>query len=307
MNPKLLNTIKEYLIITLGGLLFAIAWEGFVIPNEMSSGGLMGLCTVIQYATSGVVSASYLYMALNILLLIFAFYAMGSNFGIKTVYCILLTSALMPIVGELEWLHAVPGQFFAVPDKILVPVMAGLVEGVALGIVFKYGGSTGGMDIAALFVNKHWPISTGRFFFITDFIIITSILLLPGRAFGDMIYGYIMMVLSTSVMDAVSLGHKSSVQLLVFSKHYSDIADYILKELDRGVTVLRAQGWYTKQEKDVLLLIIRKKELHEVTRLIKEIDPNAFVSVAKTSSVYGEGFEPIKTGLKIRKKNESEK
>ena len=127
MKRKLLHTISEYLVMVLGCILFAIAWEGFVIPNDMSSGGLMGLCTVIQYATSGFVSASVLYLILNIFLLLLAFIFMGLSFGIRTIFCIVLTSLLMPLVEKLGFLHSVPGNFLALPDQILVPVMGGML------------------------------------------------------------------------------------------------------------------------------------------------------------------------------------
>lgn len=304
MKEKTLKIILEFLVMTAGCLVFAIAWEGFVIPNNMSSGGLMGLCTVIQYATNNLLPASALYIAFNVVLLIFAFFAMGLSFGVRTIYCIVLTSILMPVVAGMPSLHSVAGNFLALPDPVLVPVVAGLLEGLGLGLVFKHDGSTGGMDIVAIFVNRHWPISTGRFFLFADFIIITSILFLPGRAFGDMVYGYIMMVVSALVLDMVTLGSKSSIQLLVFSQHYETIADRIINELDRGVTVLKAQGWYTKQDKNVLLILVRKKQLLEVTKLIKSTDPKAFVSVSAASSVYGEGFEEIKVGLTKTKKDD---
>lgn len=302
MREKITRIIADYLVMTLGCLLFAFAWEGLVIPNGMSSGGLMGLCTIVQYATGGFLSASVLYMVLNVLLLIFAFAAMGLGFGFKTIYCILMTSVLMQVLSGLEWLHAVPGNFLYVQDPVLVPLLAGLFEGVGLGLVFKYDGSTGGLDILALFVNKHWPISTGKFFLICDCIIITSILFLPDKVLGDMVYGYLMMVVSAFMVDFITVGAKSSVQLMVFSAKRDEIADYIINEMDRGVTMLRAQGWYTKQEKDVLLVILRKKQLYGITKVIKSIDPKAFVSVSQTSSVYGEGFEEIKAGIEKKKK-----
>lgn len=273
-----------------------------MIPNEMSSGGLMGLCTVIQYATNGFLSASVLYLVSNVVLLLFAFAMMGSSFGFKTIYCIVMSTLMMRMVSGIGCLHAVEGSFLYMPERILVPIIAGLLEGVALGTIFRQDGSTGGMDIVALFVNRYWPISTGRFFLIADTIIITSIVFLPGMTFGHMMYGYIMMVCSTFMLDFITLGAQQSVQLLVFSEKYDLIADHIINELDRGVTVLKAQGWYTKLEKDVLLIVLRKKQLSGVTRLIKKVDPKAFVSVSQASSVYGEGFEEIKTGLKDNKK-----
>lgn len=305
MRRVILKDVRDYLIMTFACLLFAVAWEGFLIPNQISSGGFMGISTVIQYATGGVLKASTVYMVGNIFLLLFAFAVMGFSFGFKTIYCILMTTVLMSLVGQWDWLHAVEGHFFYVQDRLLIPFIAGAIEGIALGIIFKLDGSTGGLDIIALFVSRYWPISTGRFFMICDSVIITSILFLPDRAFGDMVYGYIAMICSSLMIDFITLGAKQTVQLLVFSEHYEQIADHIINDMDRGVTVLRAQGWYTKQDKNVLLILMRKKELGTITKHIKQVDPHAFLSVSQASSVYGEGFEEIKTGIEKQKNKQN--
>lgn len=293
----------DYLMLIVGCFLFAIAWEGFMIPNGMSSGGLIGLCSVIQYATGGVLDVSLMYILLNALLLLFAFIAMGTSFGFRTIFCIAMSSVALKVVGSIDFLHAYPGSFFYVPEKVLVPVISGFFEAAGIGVIFRHGGSTGGTDIISLYINQHFPISPGKVYLVTDFIIITSILFLPGKTFSDMVYGYVMMVTFSIVVDMFTVGKKSSVQLLVFSQQYDKIADHIIYKLDRGVTVLKAQGWYTKKDKDVLLIIVSNNQLHNVTRAIKQIDPKAFVSVSQASSVYGEGFEEIKSGIDRKMKN----
>ena len=169
-------------------------------------------------------------------------------------------------------------------------------------MVIRYGGSTGGTDIVALMINKYWPVSLSKAFLIMDFFIIALILFLPGKVFADMIYGVVEIVLFSTVLDFVVAGQKSSYQLLVFSDHYQKIADHIINDLDRGVTVLKAQGWFTKMDKNVLLILISKKELTNLMKEIKKTDPRAFMSVSPTSSVYGEGFEEIKAGIPTSKK-----
>ena len=154
----------------------------------------------------------------------------------------------------------------------------------------------------ALIVNKFWPVSPGKVFFFVDLFIIASILLVPGKNFQDMIYGYIAMVTFSVGIDYMLLGSKSTVQILVFSQQYQKIADYIIKDMDRGVTALNAIGWYTKEEKKVLLILVRKSQLPMLTKAIKSIDRKAFVSVSPASGVYGEGFEEIKTGLNRKRK-----
>ena len=265
----------------------------------------MGLCTVLQYATGGAIQAQYSYFVLNSVLIIVAVIAMGIGFGFKTIYCIVMSSVAMQIVASIPEIHSVAGQFLYVRETLLIPVIAGLFEAVGLGLVIRYGASTGGTDIVALMVNKYWPVSLSKVFLISDIIIVGLLLFLPDKAFTDMVYGLVEIITFSSLIDYVVGGDKSSYQLLVFSDHYSDIADHIITNMNRGVTVLDAQGWYTKKEKNVLLILISRKQLPALTKVIKEVDPRAFISVTSTSNVYGEGFEEMKTGLKKKSKSES--
>ena len=303
-RKKVLGQIRDLFWLTVACFIFAFAWEGFMIPNGLSAGGMMGLCTVLQYATGGVIQAQYSYIVVNAVLIIIAVLVMGIGFGFKTIYSIVVSTLAMQLLGGMEFLHCLPGQFFYVRETLLIPVIAGVLEGVGIGMVIRYGGSTGGTDIVALMINKYWPVSLSKAFLIMDFFIIALILFLPGKTFADMIYGVVEIVLFSSVLDTVVAGQKSSYQLMVFSDHYQNIADHIINDLERGVTVLKAQGWYTKLDKNVLLILISKKELPNLMKEIKNTDPRAFMSVSPTSSVYGEGFEEIKAGIPTNKKSE---
>lgn len=303
-RKKVLGQIRDLIWLTVACFIFAFAWEGFMIPNGLSAGGMMGLCTVLQYATGGVIQAQYSYIVVNAVLIIIAVLVMGIGFGFKTIYSIVVSTLAMQLLGGMEFLHCLPGQFFYVRETLLIPVIAGVLEGVGIGMVIRYGGSTGGTDIVALMINKYWPVSLSKAFLIMDFFIIALILFLPGKTFADMIYGVVEIVLFSSVLDTVVAGQKSSYQLMVFSDHYQKIADHIINDLERGVTVLKAQGWYTKLDKNVLLILISKKELPNLMKEIKNTDPRAFMSVSPTSSVYGEGFEEIKAGIPTNKKSE---
>ena len=297
-RKKVLGQIRDLFWLTVACFIFAFAWEGFMIPNGLSAGGMMGLCTVLQYATGGVIQAQYSYIVVNAVLIIIAVLVMGIGFGFKTIYSIVVSTLAMQLLGGMEFLHCLPGQFFYVRETLLIPVIAGVLEGVGIGMVIRYGGSTGGTDIVALMINKYWPVSLSKAF------LIALILFLPGKTFADMIYGVVEIVLFSSVLDTVVAGQKSSYQLMVFSDHYQKIADHIINDLERGVTVLKAQGWYTKLDKNVLLILISKKELPNLMKEIKNTDPRAFMSVSPTSSVYGEGFEEIKAGIPTNKKSE---
>lgn len=305
-RKAVMSKIWEYLVLAFGTFLFCAAWECFMTPNNLSSGGLTGLCTVIQYATRGGIPIYLSYGVVNVILIGIAFFVLGGRFGIKTIFCIGLSTVLFAVLAKIDAVHSLPGHFLYVRETFMLPILGGLFEGLGLGIILKWGGSTGGTDIVAMIINKYWPVSPGRFYLISDMFIITSILLLPDRQLSDMIYGYMMMLVSAPMVDFVVMGTKQSVQLLVFSEKFEEIADYIINTMERGVTVLNATGWYTKQDRKVLLILIRKKQLSEINRVIKSIDDKAFVSVSKASSVFGEGFEEIKTGYSRNRKSKEQ-
>lgn len=308
LKSRAASCVKDYLALTVACFIFALAWEGFMIPNGMSAGGVMGLCTVVEFATAGLIPAQYSYFALNAVLVILAVIAFGIAFGFKTIYCILVSSLAMEILDLWPAIQSVEGQFFYVRETVLIPVIAGVLEAVGIGLVIRYGGSTGGTDIIALMVNKYWPISLSTVFIFSDLAVVCLLLLLPDKSFTDMVYGIEEIVTFSLMIDFVVGGKKSSYQIMVFSEKLDIIADYIINEMKRGATLLKAQGWYTKKDKDVLLLLINQKEFPALSKVIKDIDPRAFLSVSPTSSVYGEGFDEIKTGISKfkRKKNASE-
>ena len=304
MKNKVLHTLWEYLVLTFACFIFALAWEGFMIPNDMSAGGMMGLCTVVQYATAGLIPAQYSYFAVNALLIIVAVLAMGIGFGFKTIFCIVVSSAAMHLIHSWEWIQCVPGQFFFVEEKLLIPILAGVLEATGIGLALRFGGSTGGTDIIALMVNKYWPVSLSTAFVVSDLAVVSLLLLLPDKTFTTMVYGIVQIVTFSLMIDMVVGGKKSSYQLLVFSEKYDEIADHIINVMDRGVTILHAQGWYTKMDREVLLILISQKQFPTLSKVIKEIDPKAFMSVSPTSNVYGEGFEEIKAGVSKHKKKQ---
>lgn len=303
MATSVKKTITDYVVLTVAAFIFAVSWECFMIPNGMSAGGLMGLCTILQYATGGLIEAQFSFVVVNAVLIIIAVMAMGIGFGFKTIYCIALTTVMMELVSNMGFIHCEPGGFFFIQERVLIPLVAGVLEAVGVGLILKYGGSTGGTDILALMINKYWPVSLSKTFLISDLVICSLLLLLPDKNFSDMCYGLEMMVAFSLVIDVVVGGKRSSYQLLIFSDRFAEIADQITTKVDRGVTVIRSMGWYSKADKNVLLVLINQKELPTVTRLIKEIDNRAFMSISPTNDVYGEGFAEIKAGVSTKKKN----
>lgn len=294
---KVLSTIVDYLVLTVASLIFAISWECFMIPNGMSAGGLMGFLTVVQFATGGAISAATSYVVVNALLIISSIIIFGIGFGFKTIFAIAMSSLWMEVVSGADFLMCLPDHFFYIREPFLIPIVAGILEATAVGYIIKHGGSTGGTDIVALVINKYWPVSLSKVFLLTDFFIIASLLTVPGKTFADMIYGFEMMITFSLMIDVVMSGQKSAVQMFIFSKKHDQIADYIIETMDRGATVIHAQGWFTKNNVDVLMVLLGRNEVPQLTTAIKHIDSKAFMSVAPTNFVYGEGFEEIKAGI----------
>lgn len=297
-NKKILKTIWAYVVITFACALYCSAWTQVFMPNGIASGGITGLCTIIQYGTGFPMYISY--GVINALLMVAAFLVLGKTFGIRTIYAMAAITLFMDILPMLD----LPVLVLKEGNGLLIPVIASLMEAVAIAIMINYGSSSGGTDIIALIINKYLPVSLGQVYIATDLLIIASIMLIPGKTIDDMLYGYLAVIVFSLGLDYILLGTKSSVQLTVFSDHYAEIADYINKKMDRGVTALNAVGWYSQKDKKVLIILVRRNEMSEVTDKIKKVDPRAFVAITPVSSVYGEGFEEIKTSLRIKKKTE---
>lgn len=298
MKPnKVIAVLWDYFLMTVGSVIFCMAWTSFLIPNGLASGGLTGLCTIIQYGTG--IPVGWTYPILNVILLVMGFLALGKGFGVKTIYVIGLTSLLFEILPNFPQLEVM------MDEKFLVAIVGASLESLGIGLVLLRGGSTGGTDILAMMINKYWPVSPGRVYLFSDIFIISSMLLVPDKGLVDLIYAFVVMLGFSFGVDFVLLGNKSSVQILVFSSKYAEIADHVIHNVRRGVTALQSVGWYSQKEGKVLLIIARKQQMNEVVNEIKTIDRNAFISVSTAMSVYGEGFEEVKTGLKLKKNQEN--
>lgn len=294
-TSKVLSVLWDYFLITVGSVIFCMAWTSFMIPNGLTSGGLTGLCTILQYGLG--IPVGITYPLLNVVLLILGFLSLGKGFGFKTIYVIGLTSVLFEVMPQFQGLEVL------MDEKLLVALVGASLESVGIGLVLLRGGSTGGTDIAAMIINKYWPVSPGKVYLYSDIFIIASLLFVPEKGLVDLIYAFVVMLGFSFGVDYVLLGNKSSVQILVFSSKYKEIADHILYNLDRGVTALQSVGWYSQKESKVLLIIARKQQMNEVVHEIKSIDKKAFISVSTAMSVFGEGFEEVKTGIKAIKDN----
>ena len=283
-KPNIQLIIKDYVIMFLGLSLYALSWTLFLVPAQITGGGISGLAAVIFYSTK--IPIGLTFFAINVVLVAIAMKVLGASFGIKTIFSMVVITILFSIPQEFF-----PGAI--IEDNFLSAVLGGMMGGVGIGLVFSRGGSTGGTDIIAMIINKYRNISPGRIIMYCDVIIIGSSYFLV-HSLDKMVYGFVSMAVVSYTLDAYLSGSNASAQMFIFSPKYEEIADFINSESRRGVTVLNGTGWYTQQEVKVLMTIVRKKETSMLFRAIKEIDPDAFISMASVMGVYGEGFDKIK-------------
>ena len=298
---------KEYFLITVGVTLYALGWALFLTPNHMIGGGVTGFASIIDYAFG--IDIAITYFVLNIILLIVGTKVLGTGFGFKTIYAIFMTSFMLAVTKEF-----IPVDFvseFSQDSKIVCTVLGGIMAGVGIGLSMSQGGSTGGTDIIALVWCKFKPASPGRVILIIDLIIITSSLLFPSYSdeaatqlipFNEkiaiVVYGLMQVTVCGYAIDLYISGSKQSVQVFIFTKKVEDMADAIAFDMKRGVTVIPAKGWFSKEDKQVLMVVTRKTDLNLLLRYVKSIDPDAFLSVSSVMGVYGQGFDAIKVKSK---------
>ena len=312
-NIKYWDEVKDYFFITLGIMLYTISFTVFLMPYQIVAGGVTGLSAIIYYATGFHVQNTYI--IINLSLLVVALKVLGFKFLFKTIYAIFLLYFLLIVAQDI-----IPKQTNGMPIKLLGEgqdfmsmIIGCVITGVALSTVFLHNGSTGGTDIIAASVNKYHNVSLGTVLIAVDFCIIGSCMFFP--QFGTylerahkVMFGLCVMTLENFSLDYIMNARRESVQFMIFSRKYQEIANAIGIETGHGVTILDGHGWYTGQEVKVLCILAKKRESTDIFRLIKLIDPNAFVSQSSVVGVYGEGFDEMKVSVKKkleanRKKN----
>jgi uncharacterized membrane-anchored protein YitT (DUF2179 family) len=292
LKTKFGRELKDYVAITFGLVCYAFGWVAFMLPYQISTGGLTGISALIYYVTGIEIQVSYFF--LNAILMVFALKILGPKFCIKTLYAI-------PVLTFLLWFFQIimkddagnlplllgPGQEF------MATVIGAGMLGFGIGIVFINNGSTGGTDIIAWIINKYKDVTLGRLIMYCDIVIISSCYLV----FNDwkrVLFGFTVLFIMTIVIDYVVNSNRQSVQFLIFSKKHEEIAETISTELHRGVTLLDGTGWYSKQNIKVVVVLAKKSQSLEIFRLVKDIDENAFISQSNVVGVYGEGFDKLR-------------
>ena len=288
----LLTTIKEYLLMTLGMCLYSFGWIGCVLPAKSTSGAASGLAIVISTALQNTlgweIKIGTIVLCINAILLIIAGFVLGWKFGIKTIYCILVLSMSMNI-----WQDILPSDDFLHIDRFLSMIIGGVITGIGVALAIMQGGSAGGTDIVAMIINKFRAISYGRIIFILDLLIIASSLTV-GFTIDAAIYGYIMTLVFGYTSDMVLAGNKQSSQVLIISPKYEEITHKLNMDLGRGVTLIQSEGGYTHNQTKMIMVVCTNRETPTVMKYVKQVDPNAFMTVASVMGVYGRGFQPIK-------------
>ncbi len=282
------SNMKDFMFIVFGILLYAIGYTAFILPERVVMGGVAGLSALIYYATN--IPAGISIFVLNITLLVIAFSALTKQFVVRTIVGVLLLSLF---IGSLQPLFQAFPIITAGEDKFMHVLIGGMLSGAGLGVVFSHNGSTGGTDILTVLLTKHFTLSFGRAMQFIDCTIIGSSYLLF-HSMETIVYGIVFTLVASYVCDFVVNGSRQTVQFLIISKHYKEIADTINRRVNRGVTVIEGKGWYSKENVEMLVVLSRKYESQDIFAVIKQIDPQAVVSQTFCHGVFGEGFDKIK-------------
>ena len=288
---QVLKTFKEYFLMTVGMMLYSFAWIGCIMPADGTGGGATGLSRVLCHAVehwAGIsIQIGTMAFLINGVLLLVAGFIIGWNFGVKTVFCVCVIS-----LGLNFWQSVLPEGDFLHLERILSVILGGILAGIGVAICFMQGGSTGGTDIAAMIINKYRTISYGKIVIYSDFVIIGSSMLV-GFHIDTVIYGYVMTAVFGYTVDMIMAGNQQSSQVFIVTHDYEKMAQAIVDNIHRGVTLIDSQGWYTKKESKIVMVVCRKRETTMILKFVKTIDPEAFMTVGSVMGVYGKGFQAI--------------
>lgn len=302
-NKIVFNEVKDYLFITIGVTLYSFAFTIFLMPYQIVSGGVTGISAIIYYITGFHLENTYI--IINGFLLLVALKILGLKFLMKTIYAIIMLYLMLYFAQEIfpKQDNGLPIKLMGEGQDFMSMIIGAVLSGMALATVFLNNGSTGGTDIIAASVNKYHNISLGSVLISIDLMIIGSCMFFP--QFGNyierahkVVFGFCVMAMENYVLDYVMNMRRQSVQFMIFSRKWQEIANAIGTKMDHGVTILDGHGWYTGQKMKVLCILAKKRESVNMFRLIKMIDPNAFVSQSSVIGVYGEGFDEMKVSVK---------
>ena len=288
-------TLKELLMIVLCTIPYALTVNQLLVPHAIVGGGVTGLCEIIYFATNTYIPIWLSSATINIALLIIAAITVGRRYAVRTVWGVMWLTI---------WLKVIP--IASVPlltDSFMAVVIGGLFTGCFLGICFLNNGSTGGTDIIAMIVNKYHHLPMGRVLLMADMLVISSAFFLPTiqaagmqGAIEKILFGLTYTFMCSTAVDWIMNRMRQSVQFMIFSTKADEIAEAIISQAHRGCTLLNGEGGYHKQPMKVVTTIARSYESATIFRLVRAIDPKAFVSQSQVRGVFGQGFDPMLYG-----------
>ncbi|MCL1937810.1 MAG: YitT family protein [Candidatus Azobacteroides sp.] len=276
--------IEDYFFIILGLCTYSIGWTGFLLPNGLTTGGVTGISALVFFAAKIPVGVTY--FCINAILLTLSIKILGFKFSVKTIVNVVILTFL------LSYLQTVIKEPLVKGESFMSCILGGILCGTGLGLVFNFKGSTGGTDIIALIINKYHRVTLGKALLMCDILIISSSYFVFHNI-DKIVYGLVVMGVSSYTVDMVLNGARQSVQFFIFSDRYEEIADAINKQAHRGCTLLDGTGWYTQKPVKVIVVMVKKTESVTIFRIVKNIDSKAFVSQGAVRGVYGQGFEQI--------------
>lgn len=277
MKKNFLQLAKETFIVTLGCMIMAFNINYFFLGNKLAQGGVGGLSLILHYLSH--IDISYIYFGLNVPLIIAAYIFLGKEFVVKTLYATVVLTISLKIFGN-----------FREPlDEILMAsILGGALNGIGIGIVFYAGGSTGGTDIIAKIINKYYGIALGKVLLAMDFIILSLVAFI----FGKIIFMYtlISLIVTAKIVDLIQEGIYSAKGVTIITNKTEELKNRIMQDVERGLTIINAQGAYTQRDVSMLYCVVGKYQLMKVKNIVKEVDPEAFMIVSHVHEVIGKGF-----------------
>ena len=292
-RKNLWKEVRDYLLITIAMLSYCIGWTVFLLPNNITTGGVPGIASIVFWGTGLPVQVTY--FGINAILMVMALRELGMKFCVKTIYGIVVLTFALDIAQRMA------GDTHLLSDQ---PFMAAVIGaafcGCGVGLGLSSNGSTGGTDIVAAIINKYRDISLGRVILICDINIISCSYFVL-HDWERVIYGYVVLIITSFCIDQVVNSMRRSVQFFIISEKHEEIGHRINSVPHRGCTVIDAHGFYSGREVKMLFVLAKKRESDVIFRLINEIDPTAFVSQSAVIGVYGEGFDRFKVRSKSKK------
>lgn len=276
----LFNKIRPIVLIILANILYACTVKFFLIPANLISSGTTGIALMVNHVTG--LDMSVFILIFNVVMLLVALVILGKKFVLTTI----MTSLLYPLF--LSILDNLVGDFSITDNTLLNVLFSGMGLGISLGTVLRQGASTGGMDIPPLILQKFFRIPIAASLYVFDFIIMLSQMFYHKPE--DLLYGILLLIVTSVTLDKILVLGTSRSEIKIVSRQYERIRRAILTDLDRGVTILYGRSGYLCNDTEIVLSVLSNREVHRVQKLVKEIDPECFMTVTKVSEVMGRGF-----------------